>query len=605
MSRDRAEERSVTGTDRAKNRGKDIGSFGVRLFVIVSTLCVAALIAAAAIAYDIIRIGDDQAFALQRQLLQSEIAKVTSAGGADASAADGVAKAAPLPGLSFDTATVGEGRAQQALVDHKGRIAGFFNWDPPSSHRLFDPVALIAAGAFSVLLLFAAAVVWELRSARRKLVIATGEAERAAEVDKLTGLPNHTKMLALIDGALRERAADEAIVFAVIDLDGLAEAQTGALSTDELIVMIAQRLHDSLPENAICGRLGTAQFGVLFAAGIDSEAELMLRGVLDALAQPYWMDKLVRLTAQAGFAQVPLHAGSRSELSRRAEVALRSAASKGPGSLVMFDASLDQVSSDQKFIQRELPRALAAHELEISFQPIVSAAAGAIVGFEALLRWQHPTRGQISPGIFVPVAEQMGLIDQLGGYVLRKALHEAKRWPEHYVAVNLSPMQVRHPGIVETVRAALSEAGVSPARLTLEITEGVLIDNPEEMLRRIGDLHALGVRIALDDFGAGYSNLGYLQRFPFDKLKIDKSFVDALGTTANGGVILQAIVGLARALGLLVTAEGVETEQQRALLRLAGCDELQGYLFGKPMLARDIERIIRQPKAKPGAALTA
>jgi EAL domain-containing protein (putative c-di-GMP-specific phosphodiesterase class I) len=155
------------------------------------------------------------------------------------------------------------------------------------------------------------------------------------------------------------------------------------------------------------------------------------------------------------------------------------------------------------------------------------------------------------------------------------------------------------------VRAALSDSGVPPARLTLEITEGVLIDNPDEMLRRIGDLHALGVRIALDDFGAGYSNLGYLQRFPFDKLKIDKSFVDALGTTANGGVILQAVVALGRALSLLVTAEGVETEQQRALLRLAGCDELQGYLFGKPMLARDIERLVRQPKVKPGVALTA
>jgi diguanylate cyclase (GGDEF)-like protein len=594
----------VTGTEKAENPGRRTGSFGVRVFVIVSALSVAALISAAAITYDIIRLGDDQAFALQRQLLQSAIAKITS-DGADAATAGGIAKAVPLPGLSFDTDTVGEGKAQHAIVDNKGRIAGFFTWDRPSSERLFDPVALIAAGASGVLLLFGAGAVWQLRSARRKLVIATADAQRAAEVDKLTGLPNHTKMLELIDGALRERAADEAIVFAVVDIDGLAEAQAGALSTDELIVMIAQRLHESLPESAICGRLGTAQFGVLFAAEIDSDPALMLRGVLDALVQPYWMDKVVRLTAQAGFAQVPTHAGSRSELSRRAEVALRSAASKGPGSLVMFDPLLDQVSSDQKFIQRELPRALAAHELEISFQPIVSASAGAIVGFEALLRWEHPTRGPISPGIFVPVAEQMGLIDQLGGYVLRKALHEAKRWPDHYVAVNLSPMQVRHPAIVETVRAALSDSGVPPARLTLEITEGVLIDNPDEMLRRIGDLHALGVRIALDDFGAGYSNLGYLQRFPFDKLKIDKSFVDALGTTANGGVILQAVVALGRALGLLVTAEGVETEQQRALLRLAGCDELQGYLFGKPMLARDIERLVRQPKVQPGVALTA
>jgi EAL domain-containing protein (putative c-di-GMP-specific phosphodiesterase class I) len=194
------------------------------------------------------------------------------------------------------------------------------------------------------------------------------------------------------------------------------------------------------------------------------------------------------------------------------------------------------------------------------------------------------------------VAEQMGLMDTLGAFVLRKALQDAKRWPDLYVAVNLSPLQVRDRGIIDVVRAALAESGVSPSRLMLEITEGVLIDNPDEMIRRIEDLHALGVRIALDDFGSGYSNLSYLQRFPLDKLKIDKGFVSALGQSGNGGVIIQAIVALGRALGLSITVEGVETEQQRELLRLAGCDEMQGFLFARPASAKAIDRLIKQSK---------
>ena len=190
-------------------------------------------------------------------------------------------------------------------------------------------------------------------------------------------------------------------------------------------------------------------------------------------------------------------------------------------------------------------------------------------------------------------------MDTLGAFVLRRALSEAKRWPDLYVAVNLSPLQVRDASIVDLVRSALAESGLMPSRLMLEITEGVLIDNPEEMVKRIADLHALGVRIALDDFGSGYSNLGYLQRFPLDKLKIDKSFVSALGRTSNGGVIINAIV----ALGLSVLVEGVETEQQRVLLRLAGCDEMQGYLFARPMPAKAIDRLLKQSKLAAARAL--
>jgi len=267
----------------------------------------------------------------------------------------------------------------------------------------------------------------------------------------------------------------------------------------------------------------------------------------------------------------------------------------------------DAAADEQTLLRRELAAALNAGALDVHYQPIVAAQGGRMVGAEALARWTHPERGAIGPAVFIPIAEQTGLIDTLGTFVLRRALSEAKRWPDLYLAVNLSPLQVRNPALRKTIRSALEENGVAASRLVLEITEGVLIDDPDEMAARLSDLHELGLRIALDDFGAGYSNLGYLQRFPLDKLKIDRSFVHSLGKSANGGVIIKAIVALGRALGLSVLAEGVETEQQRVLLRLAGCDEMQGFLFGKPAPAETIEALVRQSALTrvPALALTA
>lgn len=568
----------------------------MRGFLFIGVLAVGGAMAAGAMTYDLVGRGDEHALALQRRLLQGAVAQAGSE--ADPAA---LARAADLPGLAFGDASAADGRAQQPLVDASGRIAGFFTWEEPHARRLLGMPAWIGGGSFGVLLVSGGIMLWRLRRARAELA----QVKRAAETDRLTGLPNHARLLDLIEAALRARARDEALVFAAIEIDGLAEAQSGALGADELIAGIARRLRDAAPENALLGRLGDSQFGLAFALPLDADAEPALRAILDALAEPHWIDNVVRLGAALGFAKAPLHAAARNELTRRAEVALRGAVRKGPGSLVAFDPALDRSSAERKIVQRELPRALAAQEFELHFQPIVAAAGGGIVGVEALLRWTHPARGAIPPGVFIPVAEQMGLMDQLGAFVLRQALREATRWPDLTVAVNLSPMQVRHSGIVDMVRVALAESGVPPSRLMLEITEGVLVDDPEQMVHRIGDLHALGVRVALDDFGAGYSSLAYLQRFPLDKLKIDKSFVDALGTTENGGVILQAIVGLARALGLSVTAEGVETEQQRVLLRLAGCDELQGFLFAKPVPAKEIDRLVKRGQGKPPPALTA
>ena len=254
---------------------------------------------------------------------------------------------------------------------------------------------------------------------------------------------------------------------------------------------------------------------------------------------------------------------------------------------------------ERRFIKREVVRALAGRAFELHYQPIVKSEGSVIAGVEALLRWEHPTRGFIPPSIFVPVAEEAGLMDRLGEFVLRRAIADAARWPDLYVSVNLSPVQVRDRAFVDVVSAVLRESAFEPARLVLEMTEGVLIDNPDETAARLSELRALGVRLALDDFGSGYSSLSYLQRLPFDKVKIDRSFVTSLDQSANGGVIIQAVVTLCRALGMSVVIEGVETEEQRVLLRLAGCNEMQGYLFAKPAAREEIDRLLNEARSVP------
>jgi diguanylate cyclase (GGDEF)-like protein len=477
-----------------------------------------------------------------------------------------------------------------------GRLAAFF-----------AAVAIVVFGLSALSL-------WQLKRAQRELAEREAEAARAADEDKLTGLPNHAKTLELLDLSLAERADDECTTFALIELDGMDDVTVthGVLGSDELIVAVASRIREALPAGVICGRIAGDKFALAITAASEVDAEAAVRAAIDAIARPHWVDTVVRVSAHAGFAQAPRHAATRGELTRRADLALRAATKRGPGAIVAFDVAIDTVSTDQKFIRRELPRAISANDLDLHYQPIVSSQGGRMVGVEALLRWNHAMRGSIPPATFIPVAEQMGLMGTIGAFVLRRALHEAKRWPEDlYIAVNLSPLQVRDGTIVDLVRSALAESSVSPSRLVLEITEGVLIDNPDEMLKRIKDLHELGVRVALDDFGSGYSNLGYLQRFPLDKIKIDQSFVAALGRSSNGGVIIQAMVALGRALGLSVLVEGVETEHQRVLLRLAGCDEMQGFLFAKPAPANAIDVLLEKarqdgmPKPPSGEALTA
>jgi EAL domain-containing protein (putative c-di-GMP-specific phosphodiesterase class I) len=280
------------------------------------------------------------------------------------------------------------------------------------------------------------------------------------------------------------------------------------------------------------------------------------------------------------------------EIVRRAGLALRAAKRAGRGNARRFEPQIETDYAERRFLLHELQSAIALQAFDIEYQPIVAADGGAMVGVEALLRWTHPTRGPITPSVFIPLAEQSGLMSQLGEIVLRRALSDGARWPTLSVAVNLSPLQIRDRWLVDLVANIMAETGIDASRVVLEVTEGVLIDNPQEAQARLEALRALGVRLALDDFGTGYSSLNYLQKFPFDRLKIDRSFVASLGSSGNTGAIIQSIVTLGHTLGMKVLAEGVEKDEQRVLLRLAGCDEMQGYLFAKSRPAADIDQAL-------------
>jgi diguanylate cyclase (GGDEF)-like protein len=445
---------------------------------------------------------------------------------------------------------------------------------------------------------------WQLRRMGALLSQSTRDVQRLAFEDPVTGLPNLHRMREETDQALAKRGPDELVAVALIDLGGFDEMKEaiGDAGEDEVLGEIANRLRRDVPDGVLVARLRGDKFGLVMRAASAEEAAAVVQTTRDAISRAIWVDQVVQVSANAGLAIAPRDGAVREDLMRRADLALRAAKRRGRGLLKQFSPDMEGDFDERRFIKRELSRAMATRAFEIHYQPIVRADGGAIVGVESLLRWNHPNRGYIPPSLFVPVAEEAGLMDQLGAFVLRRALADAARWPGLYVTVNLSPVQVRDRRFLEVLREVLAETKTNPSRVVLEITEGVLIDDPLAAKARLEDLRRLGVQLALDDFGSGYSSLAYLQQLPFDKLKIDRGFVAALDQSANTGVIIQAIVTLGRALGMSVLIEGVETEEQRVLLRLAGCNEMQGFLFAKPAPAEEIDRLVAAGETLPPAA---
>ncbi|HZR73054.1 bifunctional diguanylate cyclase/phosphodiesterase [Bradyrhizobium sp.] len=491
-------------------------------------------------------------------------------------------------------------RAVQAVLDSDGRILGWLSWQaeqPMTETALrFMPLWLVIAAG---LLALGGLSAWYVRRFSHELETAQILAQRLSQEDAMTGLPDASAILQILEDTLASREPDEIVTCCYLDLTGFRQLSDtfGRIWSNELVRNAADRIVDPPWPGAIAGKLGRHRF-VIVLRSKDSEAGvLMAEEMARRISVPFLIQgQNVQIDVIIGLAFAPRDGLTCDELFRHATLAWRAAKRAGRGKIVSFHQSMEANLHERRFIERELKRALDEDALELHYQPIVAASDSRILGLEALLRWNHPIRGNIPPMSFVPIAEECGLMTRLGEFVLYRALNDAKRWPDLFVAVNLSPIQVKDRSLFVLVSSMLAETGVDPSRVVLEITEGVLIDDPDQTRGRLEELRNLGVRIALDDFGSGYSSLRYLQNFPFDKLKIDSGFVAPLGKLANSAVIIQAIVALGRALNLSVLVEGVETEEQRVLLRLAGCDEMQGYLFAKPAPRSRIDQMLLDSK---------
>ncbi len=415
-----------------------------------------------------------------------------------------------------------------------------------------------------------------------------------AHHDALTGLPNRVMFQERLEEALaQQRRRGDGIALLCLDLDHFKQVNDtlGHPAGDMLLKTVAERLRQCVREGDVVARLGGDEFAVLqCGAGQPGYASGLAQRIVATLGGPYDLggDRAV-IGASVGVAVATSELCSADVLLRNADIALYRAKADGRGGFCLFESGMDDQVQARRALERDLREALVRHEFEVFYQPVFQLQDRRLSGFEALLRWRHPDRGLVSPAEFIPVAEELGLIVPVGAWVLAQACTDAATWPiEIRVAVNLSPVQFYSPGLVAAVQRALQVSGLPAHRLELEITESALLQDSKTVLATLHELRALGLRTALDDFGTGYSSLSYLRSFPFDRLKIDQSFVREMTQRPDCRTIVRSVLDLSRELGMSTTAEGVETEDQLDLLSRDGCTEVQGFLFDRPRPAADI-----------------
>ena len=420
--------------------------------------------------------------------------------------------------------------------------------------------------------------------------------------DVLTGLPNRSMFQQQLEHLFRTLDGAEGM-FALhcLDLDQfkVINDTLGHPAGDTLLIEAGQRVQHAARGHFVA-RLGGDEFVVLQTVGEDRDSiDKLARRILDCMAQPLVIDgNEFAPSTSIGIAIAPQDGESGETLLRNADLALYRAKEAGRGTYAFFEESLNQRAQERRQLETDLRLAVERREFELYYQPLFDLEQNRICSFEALIRWNHPKRGLISPAEFVPIAEDTGLIVPIGAWVVREACAQAARWPKHVrVAVNVSPVQFHRGSLNETILLALADSGLEPARLEVEITESIFLEGSESTLRLLHSLRSLGIRVALDDFGTGYSSLSYLQSFPFDKLKIDRSFIQNLLTRDGASAIVRAITELAHALHIETTAEGVEETAQLMELRAHGCSSVQGFLFAEPMTAADVDRLFKEDGA--------
>lgn len=511
-----------------------------------------------------------------------------------------------IAGLSLDPLPV-PGRLSAALQDVSGKEVAVFNWPSEApgtkSYAMVDK-NLRMAGIILVLFLCGIGLVGGVTI--RNLQASESRARHRSLHDSLTGLLNRAGLIESVTGALaRAKANGSTVVLHFIDLDGFKGVNDawGHAVGDELIVEVARRLKETMPEDAFSARLGGDEFAVVTVedphqrqrTDIGQDIQAALAGVFEISG------RTIEIGGSVGVALSPSGSVETGELIRRADVALYRAKDLGRGVTVAFEDSFDDESSRQADLEVKLRAALSNGSIDVSFQPFVDAKSGAISGVESLARWVTETGVTISPEVFIPVAERSGLIDILGLQILRKSLEAAAAWPDIMLGVNVSPLQLKNPRFVAQVKSVLQATGFDPSRLSIELTEGVLISNPDQARRAIDGLKAAGIKIALDDFGAGFASIGTLRQFGFDRMKVDRSLIVALDHDQNAGAVLQATIALAVAFDIPVTAEGIETEEQAMAVRLSGCDALQGFLFSRPISAQEVTALYFVDREQPAS----
>jgi diguanylate cyclase (GGDEF)-like protein len=427
--------------------------------------------------------------------------------------------------------------------------------------------------------------------------------EWLARHDPLTGVANRFHFRETFENALRSLSDGSRLALHWLDLDQFKQVNDtlGHPMGDALLKVVAQRLRASVRRSDFLARLGGDEFAIITPGATDADTLMAIADrILATLCHPYSvMGHTLVIGASVGIAVIDRPSLSAADVMRYADMALYRAKNEGRRRACIYDAAMDADLVQRKQLEHDLRTAIENDELMLAYQPVFSADGERVVGVEALARWNHPVRGNVTPAEFIPIAEHSGLIIPLGEWALRRACLDAAAWPVA-LAVNVSPLQFRRPDFVEVVKRTLAETGFDATRLELEITESTLLGNVEGAETAMRQLKALGVRLALDDFGTGYSSLLYLRRFPFDKLKIDRSFIRNIESAAEAAPIVHAIVSLGRGLGMKVTAEGVETAEQHLFLRAAGVHFMQGYRFGRPEPAAAITERLAAQKASRG-----
>ncbi|MGE0742863.1 MAG: putative bifunctional diguanylate cyclase/phosphodiesterase [Hyphomonadaceae bacterium] len=492
-----------------------------------------------------------------------------------------------------------QGMFSQAFAADDQQPMGYLNWTPrrPGQSLLLFILPLVVLGVIG-----AGVLTWvmiaRLKRASGELADREALSRHQSLHDSLSGLPNRPhfveRLQDYLDGIIQSRNNGRVVV-AYIDVDRFKDVNDtmGHAAGDTLIMAVATRLQSAIAPDDFLARFGGDEFAVVRRSTNTEAANELADRLRKAFEETFDVyGQHVRMTASIGLAQAPEHGASPQELMRHADIALYQGKNQGRDRAMLFCAEMAAEVEQRREVELELHAALDARELHLHYQPLISCGNGRVTGVEALLRWKHPSKGDISPAVFVPIAEEAGLMPALGAYVLERAFEEAKRWPDLDIAINLSPVQFRHVDLVDLLETLLAKHQINPRRVVLEVTEGVMMESTDRNRQILDAVRALGFKIALDDFGTGYSSLRYLCDFRFDKIKIDRAFVTGIHERKRAMTIIQSVVTLGRGLGMDIVAEGVETEAEASIMRLVGVTELQGFFFSQAVPADRVDALV-------------